>query len=153
MRTLKFRIWDDILKILYTPEMDKEIKNLWEMPVLEGGVMKVRDEIKVMQFTGLQDKNGKEIYEGDIVHFARKKAFCKCDAELEYSIGKFCPDCGKKCELKDFITTAKIDFHKGSFVFYHWDKELKFYWNVYIAENYIKWTEVIGNIHENPELL
>ena len=66
-RPIKFRIWDDILKVLFTPELDAKIGNLWTMPILSGGVLKDREGIEVMQFTGLTDKNGKEIYEGDVI--------------------------------------------------------------------------------------
>jgi len=67
MREIKFRIWNDTLKVMYTPEMDKEIKNLWSIPELKGGIMRVRKDEILMQYTGLKDENGQEIYEGDII--------------------------------------------------------------------------------------
>ena len=67
MREIKFRIWDDKLKVLYTPEMNEEVKDLWELPKMKGGILKVDEDVLIMQFTGLQDKNGKDIYEGDIL--------------------------------------------------------------------------------------
>lgn len=65
MRTIKFRAWD------------KDNKQLFPVGILgfcEGGIS-VSDgysreaigKYELMQFTGLHDKNGKEIYEGDIL--------------------------------------------------------------------------------------
>ena len=85
-------------------------------------------EVKLMQSTGLKDKNGVEIYEGDILLFNNdypkpQKADWKC--VIKYRKGSFV------CEyLKDGV-------------YNHFDS-----WNVPA----VTW-EVIGNIYENPELL
>ena len=61
MREIKFRIWDinarKWLKSFNTNLLDIHEFNL----------------AKIMQYTGLKDKNNKEIYEGDIFHIGSKK--------------------------------------------------------------------------------
>ncbi|KKN78315.1 hypothetical protein LCGC14_0351740 [marine sediment metagenome] len=106
----------------------------------------------VGEFTGLKDKNRKEIYEGDVVNFAQKKTFCKgekCHESLELGTSKYCPKCGKPTTREDYTRIAEIVFKQGSFCFHYEISN----WATYVAEMYIEWIEIIGNIHENPELL
>lgn len=59
MRTIKFRAWDKWTKKMAQPKDGDFIG--WHSP------SNWKDCYEVMQYTGLNDKNGKEIYEGDVV--------------------------------------------------------------------------------------
>lgn len=83
----------------------------------------------VGQFTGLYDKNKKEIYEGDIVKAPL----------LDPIFGDV---------IKDAFCNAEIRFNKGSFVVSYYKREH----NIYLSDLY-KRIEVIGNIFDNKELL
>lgn len=78
------------------------------------------------QFTGLYDKNGKEIYEGDILRFGNSPSGV-CEVKWNESIAAFCIR---------FSFENKLGIRPLG----EWT----------ICERSI---EVIGNIHDNPELL
>jgi uncharacterized phage protein (TIGR01671 family) len=85
-------------------------------------------EKTIGQFTGLLDKNGKEIYEGDIVKFT------KWDGKLVKGLVKW--DDSNPCMCIEFKTEYKQT---------DWEYD-------FIKCGTMK-IEVIGNIHDNPELL
>ena len=86
------------------------------------------DPNTVGQFTGLKDKNGKEIYEGDIVKTPL----------LDPIFGDI---------LADAWCNALIRFNQGSFVVSYYNSH-----NIYLQDLCDK-IELLGNIHDNPELL
>lgn len=134
----KFRVWDKegnrmiLPKYLYSIDLLKErvtertkcnyTFSLHSIPF---------DKVELMQSTGLEDKNNKEIFEGDIVKRYRCPFF---KAEWEYQIETVVR---KKASL-----LMGRDFGKN-FGTLPFDSP-------FAKEDLL---EVIGNIYENPELL
>lgn len=92
---------------------------------------------EVMQFTGLLDKNGKEIYEGDIIKF-QKFANWDDDGEFPRHI-------------------ASVIFEKGGFCWQIIKEGHQGYYSAneidHLSKTNSTWgLEVIGNIYSNPEL-
>lgn len=120
-RVIKFRAWDSKSKKWWSHE------ETLSLLLLQGRVIdKIANDEKnllgrytIEQFTGLLDKNGKEIYEGDIIksEFSRPLKVSWSEANARY-IAR---------DVKQY--QMNVDDHLS------------------VA------SEVIGNIHKNPELL
>ena len=83
------------------------------------------DEVEIMQYTGLKDKNGKEIYDGDIAKIRKARG-----VTIDYGF---------------FEITGQVFCHNGSYYIGGQD--------VLLSSMKPLDIEVIGNIFENPELL
>lgn len=116
-REIKFRVWDI--------DHYEEDSSFWiyQSGQLDHDSRSIGSQI-VEQYTGLKDKNGKEIYEGDVL-------------KLEDFIGN------------NYTDKVKWDEASAGFWPFIFKEDPEFYDGR--AENYN--IEVIGNIHENPELL
>ena len=113
MREIKFRAWDGKR---YTTDFFITSEGTVFKPHYDRNAEIVSD-FTIEQFTGLHDKNGKEIYEGDIISGGILAE--PCEVMFQESCGRFIA----------FGVHYKVLAHK-------FDQ-----------------FEVIGNIHENPELL
>ena len=93
----------------------------------------VTDIVEVMQYTGLNDENGKEIYEGDIIEFS-----------YDMFVGNF----------DTFVAKGKIVFEEGAFYVEVFENERTTKDEAYLLYSInLDTIEVIGNIYENPDLV
>lgn len=134
-REIKFRAWDKAGKTM------QAVHSL-EMPLL-GDIGKVvcdtgkslrettRGDVELMQWTGLLDKSGKEIYEGDT---------------LEWSIYEDAQDT-EDGEEKEIRIRDYVYFSNGCFAL---KKRTELLFNKMAPHRKL---EIIGNIYENPDLL
>ena len=133
MRLLKFRAWNHLN---YCNKMSYgKVEYFDDMLAFRFGHFDGEnpDDVIYEQYTGKRDRRGREIYEGDILAYH----------------GDVCPHCG--VELHEHATHYVV----------RWDDKDA----LFIAEetpgggdflNALCWpmeTEIVGNVHENPEAL
>lgn len=130
-RPIKFRAWFPATEWMNTFEegMDYVIDPSDGELMFEGGSS---TNAVLMQYTGLKDKNGVEIYEGDIVLYT--------------------DDFGSP--WMGILKTPKvIEFHDGAFEAVDPEKGAVFSGRDIPKGGYAAQAEVIGNIYSNPDLL
>ena len=134
MREFKFRSWD---------EPSDEYGNWWMCYFDRWDFIKGDYDV-LMQYTWLKDKNGKEIYEGDILKVKNDtyKMFRAVNWN-EKTDGIFVIVWERSSFMKRDITDTPMELKNDSYLWLI---------NDYDKENTLN-CEVIGNVHENPELL
>lgn len=136
-REIKFRAFQTHYKEMYQP-----LVGYIEFPEVvvgfdDGDIRLEGEAVILMQFTGLLDRNGKEIYEGDIVRILYTDWISKSINDTrtleEYKIAM--------SNIKEVVFEAA-----------EWKlKSLDTFYSIHYGQ--YGFIEVIGNIYENPELI
>lgn len=124
-RELKFRMYLPMLQIMIDDKNINQVSDLIQYHTNP-------EKIQLMQFTGLQDKYGKDIYEGDIYE-ANGGLY-----QVFFHEGAFCG--GKSidwCSPLNWVAEVDPDSRQGEVMPAHFASKIL----------------VRGNIHENKELL
>lgn len=126
MNNLKFRVWDKKLKLLRdVSSIDFDSKNLMYLFDKKTEIYANFEDVEFMQSTGLFDKNGKEIFEGDVL---------------------------KVLGFTDWIGEVRYSQEELSYFFVEYENSLRLKYTTLLSL-LDKKLEVIGNIYENKELL
>lgn len=121
MREIKFRAWEEDAGI--EDGVDMRFWSWKEMNEMDLQQMFNNPKYKIMQYTGLTDKNGKEIYEGDVVLF--------------------------NGDDKELIKKMTVKWTEAEFVLLINTKD----WAYSLSGTPSSCLEIIGNIYEHSHLL
>lgn len=148
MREIKFKVvWNGEVSLdAYT--IGEFVEGV-ELRFSDGGTLPFNDIdwstdiVEYLQYTGLKDKNGKEIYEGDVLRILYTDWMSKHLGTAEQqamSLEEYKKSISKRGEVVFAGDRYSIDFHDG-------------YATGTLFEGTHGEKEIIGNIYENPELL
>lgn len=147
MREIKFRAWDRNAKKMFPVQTIEQSFDDWQntyLPTMLEATMANGEPVMfdpdkpfLMQYTGLKDKNGKEIYEGDIVTYSYIKNHPRvCKIVYEPKAAAF---------LLNDVSKGSINY-----------VQMKYLGDIARDKTDTRTyelCEVIGNIMENPELM
>lgn len=139
-RPIKFRAWNALEQKILCPVAvnDQGFPYIWDdrfLQLIQMPSTYYHDGIvpPVMQFTGLHDKNGKEIYEGDIVRIENFLTHWETEPPIDWRIFEIIYNQYTWNLRNPYISTPLADY----------DTKTLEPWHI----------ETIGNIFENPDLL
>ena len=141
MREIKFRAWDKEMKEISGIKFPR-----WLLK--EDGTITLKDNLYIiMQYTGLKDKNGVEIYEGDVVKLHETLLGIHSDIDRHETIGYI------DYERGTYLICLELEKNKYGYKenYECWD-DGEHDWYSLENEDFDTY-EVIGNIYENPELI
>lgn len=150
IETLKFRSWDTVEKRIVFFTLEELLEFQYKMGT---GFVGVRNNPsnrmydKIMQYTGLKDKSGKEIYTGDIIKATEREQQTKDGYERIEQV--YWHNGGPKLfskAMNDFSTEDDMQTIRWCM----WRTRGAMDRDIYLE---LVDFEVIGNIYENPELL
>lgn len=150
MREIKFRVWDGVLMhnvselhFCMGPKLDGKGLKFYGPGVGQGWID--GEQTHLMQYTGLKDKNGVEIYEGDIV-----RTWEEDEHVPNRDSGGGIIDFNR---IDGFSQLGVVSF-KGAWFTYETKKYLSGRKeDIYAPLDFTNDLIVVGNIYENPELL
>ena len=138
-KEIKFRVWSYEDKEYRTDcNLTQVFNSMTGMPATVYG--EEGDRFDIEQYTGLKDKNGKEIYEGDIVK-AKIQGFWETGPNTI---------CEGKATWNLEVIYNEIRYMDVFHILGSKNAPDRIY---YLFEDKLSDIEVIGNMHENPELL
>lgn len=143
MKEIKFRAWDKAHGMVSQPAFGNMGGG---DTIILNELLAVPEQVKLMQYTSLKDKNDKEIYEGDIVLYP--------DTESEHvDVGVGVPYKVAEQPMNSFFPVQFVDGGFGFKVTYGEVLEHRWYWLAEVLFNEGLTLDIIGNIYENSDLL